>query len=45
MLNNLVAMIGGLLLFITKYTNANSESAALLVIGRIILGVNAGKTN
>ena len=45
MLNNLVAMVGGLLLFITKYTDANSESAGLLIIGRVTLGVNAGKTN
>ena len=43
MLNNLLAIVGGLFLFATKYAGANSGSVALLIIGRIWLGVNAGK--
>lgn len=43
MLNNLLAIVGGLFLFATKYAGANSGSVALLIIGRILLGVNAGK--
>ena len=43
MLNNLLAIVGGLFLFVTKYAGASSGSVALLIIGRILLGVNAGK--
>ena len=43
MLNNLLAIVGGLFLFVTKHAGASSGSVALLIIGRILLGVNAGK--
>ena len=39
-MNNLLVISGGILLFATKAAN----SITLLIIGRILLGVNAGKS-
>ena len=39
MMNNIVAILGGILLFVTKGTS----SVTLLIIGRILVGVNSGE--
>jgi len=40
--NNFLAIIGGIFLFCTKYAGGTNGSIALLVIGRILVGINAG---
>ncbi len=39
MVNNLIAITSGILLFLTKEAN----SVALLIIGRILIGLNCGE--